>query len=73
MSLYAIKIKNPATVLTLSGLNNNPPRTKQELGESIDEVLMWWSNKLADDDSKRDELDELIVNIVWPYLDRESE
>ena len=68
--LNQVEIPNPATVLTLAGLNDNPPRNAQELGEMIDAVLSNWSEVLADEDNTRDGLDERILEIVLPYLNK---
>ena len=70
--LSPVKIRFPGTVLTLSGLNDNPPRSEQELAEAIDQILYIWADVLGDNPDLREEVGRRILDIVFPYLNNKD-
>ena len=66
--LNQIAIPNPATVLNLAYLNGTPPQTRQDLEEALDQVLLCWSDALADDESTRLALVGRMAALVFPHM-----
>ena len=62
-------LKNPQIVLAMARLDGNPPKTRQELEEAIDQVLFCWSDNLADDETARFALAARVTGIVYPQLE----
>lgn len=62
-------LKNPQVVLSLARLDGNPPTTRQELEEAIDQVLFCWSDNLADDEAARVALAGRVAGMVQPHLE----
>lgn len=64
-----ILIPNPATVLNLAYLNGTPPKTRRDFEEALDQVLMCWSDALADDETQRVALATRLAGIIQPFAE----
>lgn len=72
MLYNTITIKNPAAVLNLAYLNGTPPKTRQDFEEAIDQVLMCWSDVLADDETSRVALAARLAGIIQPLAEAQQ-
>lgn len=67
--MSSVNIKNPGAVLSLAYLNGAPPATRQEVEEAMDQILLCWSDSLAEDEAARMALAARIAGIVALHLE----